>query len=148
MQSTRFSMRFTLQPVLQTSQVLLSLLSTDHMITKYNFHDNFHDKLDLQTNIKELLLSKISSVNQGHAHIRNPCTLDPMDKMLCAKFMGYMWEFFGQISDENFFLQIQTCRELFNIRGTKFQNLNLSRFILQLSLCNVLKSGVKSTMKM
>ena len=93
MQSTRFSMRFTLQLLFQTSQVLLSLLSTDHMITKYNFHDNFHDKLDLQTNIKELLLSKISIVNQGHAHIRNLCTLDPMDKMLCAKFMGYMWEF-------------------------------------------------------
>ena len=39
-------------------------------------------------------------------------------------------------------------RETSNIRRTKHQNLNISRFVLQLSLPNPLKPGVKSRMKM
>ena len=39
-------------------------------------------------------------------------------------------------------------RQISNIRGTKFQNLNVNRVILQLSLCNILKPDVKSRMKM
>ena len=35
-----------------------------------------------------------------------------------------------------------------NIKGTKSQNLNVSRLILQLSLPNPMKPGVKSRMKM
>ena len=35
-----------------------------------------------------------------------------------------------------------------NISGTKSENLNVSRFVLQLPLLNLLKSGVKSTMNM
>ena len=38
--------------------------------------------------------------------------------------------------------------KIFNIRRTKPQNLNDSRLILQLSLPNPLKPGVKSRMKM
>ena len=39
-------------------------------------------------------------------------------------------------------------RKVSNIRGTKSQNLNDSRRVLQLSLPNRLKPGVKSRMKM
>ena len=35
-----------------------------------------------------------------------------------------------------------------NISTTKFQNLTVSRLVLQLSLCIILKPGVKSRMKM
>ena len=38
--------------------------------------------------------------------------------------------------------------QTFNIRCTKSQNLNVSRLVLQLSLPNPLKPGVKSRMKM
>ena len=36
-----------------------------------------------------------------------------------------------------------TYRKISNISGTKSQNLNVSRLGLQLSLCNILKPGVK-----
>ena len=39
-------------------------------------------------------------------------------------------------------------REISNIRRTKSQNLNVARLALQLSLCKLLKSGVKTRMKM
>ena len=39
-------------------------------------------------------------------------------------------------------------RQVSNIRRTKFQNLNVSRFVLQLSLPNPLKSDAESRMKM
>ena len=39
-------------------------------------------------------------------------------------------------------------RKISNIRRTKSQNLNDSRLVLQLSLSNPLKPGVKSRMKM
>ena len=39
-------------------------------------------------------------------------------------------------------------RKISKISGTKSQNLNVSCLVLQVSLCNLLKSGVKSTMKM
>ena len=39
-------------------------------------------------------------------------------------------------------------RQTYNIRGTESHNLNVSRLVLQLSLSNPLKPGVKSTMKM
>ena len=39
-------------------------------------------------------------------------------------------------------------REISNISCTKSQNLNVFRLFLQLSLCNLLKPGVKSKMKM
>ena len=38
--------------------------------------------------------------------------------------------------------------QIFNIRRTKSQNLNVSPLVLQLSLYNILKSGVKLKMKM
>ena len=41
-----------------------------------------------------------------------------------------------------------TYRKVSNIRRTKFPNLNVSRFVLQLSLPNLMKPGVKSRMKM
>ena len=39
-------------------------------------------------------------------------------------------------------------RQVSNIRGTKSQNLDVSRLGLQLSLRNILKPGVKPRMKM
>ena len=39
-------------------------------------------------------------------------------------------------------------RQTSNISHTKFQNLNVSRLVLQLSLPNLLKPGVKSRIKM
>ena len=39
-------------------------------------------------------------------------------------------------------------RKISNIRRTKFQTLNVSRLVLQLSLPNPMKPGVKSRMKM
>ena len=39
-------------------------------------------------------------------------------------------------------------RKVSNMRRTKFPNLNVSRFVLQLSLPNLMKPGVKSKMKM
>ena len=41
-----------------------------------------------------------------------------------------------------------TYRQISNIIRTEFQNLFASRLVLQLSLCNILKPGVKSRMKM
>ena len=40
-----------------------------------------------------------------------------------------------------------TYRKISNIRRTKSQNLNVSRFVLQLSSPNPMKPGVKSRMK-
>ena len=45
-------------------------------------------------------------------------------------------------------LRIVTYRKITNIRRTKSQNLNDSRLVLQLSLSNPLKPGLKSRMKM
>ena len=42
----------------------------------------------------------------------------------------------------------QAYSRISNITRTKSQNLNVSRLVLQLSLCNLLKPGVKSRMKM
>ena len=39
-------------------------------------------------------------------------------------------------------------REISNIRCIKSQNLNVSRLVLQLSLCNLFKPGVKPKLKM
>ena len=39
-------------------------------------------------------------------------------------------------------------REISKIRHPKFQNLNVSRLVLQLSLPNPLTTGIKSRMKM
>ena len=44
--------------------------------------------------------------------------------------------------------QHKTYREISDISCTKSPNLNVSRFVSQLSLCNVLKPGVKWWMKM
>ena len=41
-----------------------------------------------------------------------------------------------------------TYRKISNISRTKSQNLNVSRLVLQLSLPNPMKPGVKSRMKM
>ena len=43
---------------------------------------------------------------------------------------------------------LETYRKLSNIRRTKSQHLNDSRLILQMSLPNLLKPGVKLRMKM
>ena len=43
---------------------------------------------------------------------------------------------------------ISNYRKIPNIRLTKSQNLNVSRIVLQLSLRNLLKQGVKSRMMM
>ena len=42
----------------------------------------------------------------------------------------------------------ESYRKISNIRHTKSQNLNVSRLVLQLSLPNPMKPGVKSRMKM
>ena len=42
----------------------------------------------------------------------------------------------------------ENYRKVSNIRRTKYQNLNDSRLILQLSVANPLKPSVKSIMKM
>ena len=39
-------------------------------------------------------------------------------------------------------------RQLYNVRRTKSQNLNVSRLVLQFPVPNPLKPGVKSRMKM
>ena len=44
--------------------------------------------------------------------------------------------------------KINTCRQTSNIRSAEHQILNVSRLVLQLPLCNPLKPGVKSRMKM
>ena len=41
---------------------------------------------------------------------------------------------------------IYTCRQISNTTRTKFQNINVSRLVLQLYLHNYLKLGVKSSM--
>ena len=43
---------------------------------------------------------------------------------------------------------IDDNRKISNTRRTKSQNLNVSRLVLQLSLLNPMKPGVKSRMKM
>ena len=43
---------------------------------------------------------------------------------------------------------MQTYRQISNIRCTKSSNLKIYRLVLQLSLCNLLKPGVESKMKM
>ena len=48
----------------------------------------------------------------------------------------------------HYILKIIIYRQISKIRHTKFQNLNISRLVLQLFLCNILKPGVKSKMKM
>ena len=52
------------------------------------------------------------------------------------------------IADEAIWWGMGICRKPSNIKHTKSQNLNESHFILQLSLPNPLKPGVKSRMKM
>ena len=44
--------------------------------------------------------------------------------------------------------KVYTYRKVSNIRCTKSPNLNDSRLVLQLSLSNILKPGIKSRMKM
>ena len=48
----------------------------------------------------------------------------------------------------NGILYVQAYRKTSSINHTKYQNLNVSRLVLQLFLPNPLKSGVKSNMKM
>ena len=45
-------------------------------------------------------------------------------------------------------MDIHNYRQVSNIRRTESQNLNVSCLVSQLSLCNLLKPGVKSRMKM
>ena len=42
---------------------------------------------------------------------------------------------------------IPEYRQTSNINRTKLQNLNVSRLVLKLSLCNLLMPGIKSRMK-
>ena len=46
---------------------------------------------------------------------------------------------------QNVFFSIY--RKIYNIRRAKSRNLNVSCLVLQLSSCNILKSGIKSRMK-
>ena len=53
------------------------------------------------------------------------------------------------MSDETLvFPQQRKYRQMSNISRTKVQNLNVSRFVVQLYLPNPLKPGVESRMKM
>ena len=52
------------------------------------------------------------------------------------------------VSDDNSLVWNYTYRKISNIRRTKSPNLNVSRLVLQLSLPNPMKPGVKSRMKM
>ena len=54
---------------------------------------------------------------------------------------------FSRIELEQFPLPME-YRPISNISRTKSQNLNVSGLVLQVSLCNLLKPGVKSRMKM
>ena len=45
-------------------------------------------------------------------------------------------------------LHWKNYHQIFDMSHTKSQNLNVSHLVLQLSLCNLLKPGVKSKMKM
>ena len=61
------------------------------------------------------------------------------------------WLHSGQVSvlDRTQCIEAETkYRKISNIRRTKSQNLNVSRLVLQLSLSNPMKPGVKSRMKM
>ena len=58
------------------------------------------------------------------------------------------WQSFTEPLPIDRTLVCATYRKLSNISRTKSQNLNNSRLILQLSLPNPLKPGVKSRMKM
>ena len=80
-------------------------------------------------------------------------------QVLCIDVIGnikvvfYLWENnmvkWGATSlVSSKFGQCSTRCQTFNTRCTKSQNLNVSRLVLQLSLPNPLKPGVKSRMKM
>ena len=55
---------------------------------------------------------------------------------------------FGLLTARGKIVVKQVYRQISNIRHNKFQNLNLSRLILLLSLPNPLKQGIKLRMKM
>ena len=46
------------------------------------------------------------------------------------------------------FLVVYTYCQIFDMKSTKFQTFNVSRLVLQLSLRNILKPGVKPRMEM
>ena len=45
------------------------------------------------------------------------------------------------------FIEVSTYHQTFDINHTKFQNLNVSHFVLKLSLANLLKPGVNYVKK-
>ena len=55
---------------------------------------------------------------------------------------------FVKVKSEDLLFCLQNYRKISNIRRTKSQNLNVSRFILQLFVPNPMKPGVKLEMKM
>ena len=61
---------------------------------------------------------------------------------MCVSLRGSKGIIMGNV------VEIDMYRKVSNIKCTKFPNLNVSRFVMQLSLPNVMKPGVKSRMKM
>ena len=63
---------------------------------------------------------------------------------------GELWSVFYEYLNRNWscYKGFLLYRQTSNISGTRSQNLNNSRLVLQLSLHNPLKPGVKSRMKM
>ena len=89
----------------------------------------------------------------GVSHCKNKTVMGPShlyNGYSCAgKTTPSNWNIsLGVVFDLGKFANRSFYRNISNIRHTKSQNLNVSRFFFQLSLCNLVKPGVKSRMKM
>ena len=54
----------------------------------------------------------------------------------------------NRAEQQDWLLSEQIYRQIYNIRRTQLENFNVSRLVLQLALCNILKPYIKSAMKM
>ena len=102
------------------------------------------------TNERQLYIVKSSLI--GWAHTQNhPCkssgSLFQQQNQLCLNYSKRVWYTQWLFHSWNEYGWIY-YRKISNIRCTKFPNFNVSCLVLQLSLPNPMKPGVKSRMKM
>ena len=93
----------------------------------------------LPRGINQLMIEAVLSAGQGN---HNGIALDDVTVKPCEHFSESL-VYSTAVNN----LEFRTWRYNSNIRGSKSQNLDVSRLVLQLSLCNLLKSGVKSRIK-
>ena len=100
----------------------------------WNLMTCFHRKDD--PNKKDAIVFRV--INQMNIEINNySMDRDFIAMQVSCDSIWFVWIFLRQI-----------YRKISNIRRTKSPNLNVSRLVLQLSLPNPMKPGVKSRMKM